>query len=102
MPPPVAGAPAGAPVVALGATDAPVPVEAPVDVLEGDAEPAGAGGQGVVAVAALLGVPVKETGVHASHLGCCSPGTDSHAICVPLAAIPDLFTSASGQNSPAL
>jgi hypothetical protein len=81
-PPPVAGAPAGA--------------------------PAGAGGQTWVAVvvaacvAALPGVAGKVTGVQASHLGCCPPGGDSHAIGAPSAATPDLFKSALGQNSPAL
>lgn len=97
VPPPVAGAPAGAPVVALPVAD----VAAPVAVLLGVAPPAGAGGQGVVAVVVLAGVLEKETGVHACHVGC-SPGTGSHAIGVPLAAIPDSFSSATGQNSPAL
>jgi hypothetical protein len=92
VPPPVAGAPAGAPGVA---------VEAPVGVPAAVAVPAGVGGQGWVAAAVLVGVALKMTGVHASHLGCCSPGWDSHAIGVPLAATPDMFTSASGQNSPA-
>jgi hypothetical protein len=84
-------------VVALAGADA----AAPVAVLVGAAPPAGAGGQGVVAVVVLAGVLVKETGVHACHVGC-SPGTGSHAIGVPLAAIPDSFSSATGQNSPAL
>lgn len=96
-PPPVAGAPAGAPVVAFPVAD----VAAPVAVLVGVAPPAGAGGHGVAAVVVLAGVVAKETGVHACHVGC-SPGTGSHAIGVPLAAIPDSFSSATGQNSPAL
>ena len=99
VPPPVAGAPAGAFVVAPGVADVAVPVEVPVGV------PAGVGGQVTAAVAAwvavLAGVVAKVTGVHASHLGCCSPDSDSQAIGVPLAATPEVFTSASGQSSPA-
>src|SRR6185437_189236 len=94
-PPPVAGAPVGAPALAPG-------VAAPVGA------PAGVGGQTWAAVvvaacvAALPGVAGKVTGVQASHLGCCPPGGDTHAIGAPSAATPDLFKSALGQNSPAL
>lgn len=96
LPPPVAGAPAGALVVAPGLADVVVPagVLAVVAVPVGVAELARAAGQ-ISVVAVALG------GVHFSQWSCCPP-SGSHAIGVPFAATPDSFRSALGQNSPAL
>jgi hypothetical protein len=113
VPPPVAGAPAGALVVATGVACVVVSVGAPVGVLGvvavpvgvavlvGVAVPARVAGQIGVAAAVLVGVAVEVAGVHTSQCGCCPP-SGSHAIGVPFAATPDMFRSALGQNSPAL
>ena len=107
MPPPVAGAPAGALVVASGVADAVVPVGATVAGLAvvaasvGAAATARAAGQIGVAVAVLAGVAVEVARVQSSQCGCCPP-SGSHAIGVPFPASPDMFRSALGQNSPAL
>jgi hypothetical protein len=108
VPPPVAGAPAGAPVVVSGTGDVVVPVAALADVLGlvaapvGDAVPARASGQSRVPVAVLAGVAVEVAGVHALQCGWVPLASGSQAIGVPFSATPDMFRSALGQNSPAL
>ena len=108
MPPPVAGAPAGAFAVAPGAADLVVPVGALVDVLGLVVVPAGVAvlarvaGQISVPVAVLAGVAVEVAGVHALQCGWVPLASGSHAIGVPFTATPDMFRSALGQNSPAL
>jgi hypothetical protein len=108
MPPPVAGAPAGAFVVVPGVADVLVPVGALADVLGlavvpvGVAVTARVAGQTGVPVAVLAGVAVEVAGVHALQCGWVPLASGSQAIGVPFAATPDMFRSALGQNSPAL
>jgi len=104
LPPPVAGAPTGAPVVTSGVADVVVPLVALVDVLGvvavpvADAVPARAAGQTSVPA----GVAVEVAGVQSLQCGWVPLASGSHAIGVPFAATPDMFRSALGQNSPAL
>ena len=102
LPPPVAGAPTGAPVVTSGVADAVVPVVALVDVLGVVAVPARAAGQTSVPVAVLAGVAVEVAGVQSLQCGGVPFASGSQAIGVPFSATPDMFRSALGQNSPAL
>jgi hypothetical protein len=102
VPPPVAGAPAGALVVVPGVADVVVPVVALVDVLGLVVVPVGAAVTARVAGQTGVPVAVLVAGVQSSQCGCVPLASGSHAIGVPFAATPDMFRSALGQNSPAL